>query len=181
MEFSNQTILGMDAVIFIIVATILVFIIVLFFLLYLSIVFVKPGYAKIVERFGKFYKIIYSPRGFIVPIIDKIACELDVGALVYNSNSKITIIGANDKLFKITFGLTYFIINPSCYYKEGDKIMDRLDGYISKVVIDYFNKKSVQSFKEIYDCNNNLLIEYLSELMLKYSIKIDDFVIRTIE
>ena len=174
----DSIILGMDKTLLIIILLVLGLLAFLCVFFYLSIVFVKPSHAKIVERFGKYKKVILKNKGFIIPIIDKVVCDLDLGINVFNTEKPLSIC-INNAIYKITYSFSYFIVDPEKYYKL-QNTLGNLEVKISGIISEFYSNKRITSIKELFEFNKDELISFLCANFIEYSIRIDDFVFRTV-
>lgn len=167
----DQTIFGMSRVTFFIVIIVIIIILLGLFYLYLSIVFVDSNTVKIIERNGKFKKIVASGFSFIVPVLDKVVCTISTLDLTLHSVTPFYP-GENGQE-KINYSLVYKVTDFKKFYYSSKNIDDYLETILTKQLINYFSKNKKISFP-IDEYTEKEILTFLEPCSNEIGIKISD-------
>ena len=166
-----QTIFGMNRITFFIVIIVIMIILLGLFYLYLSIVFVDNNTVKIIERNGKFRKIISSGFSFIVPVLDKVVCTISTLNLTLHSATPIFL--KEKEQVSINYSLIYIVTDYEKFYYSSKNIDDYLETIFTKQIIIYFDKNKKTPFP-IDESREKEILTFLEPCSNKIGIKISD-------
>lgn len=147
-----------------------------------KIVKARPGVTKVIIRNDKPYKFVNEkcPRYFMTPFKDKLGAFIPEGDQFFNSD-QLFINDGPDKLYKISFRITFKVVDPSKYYYFVNGIEARLLEKLNESLRLYSEENGAELVIKNYRKNESKIVEIINKAVEEISIKVSEFKVKSIE
>lgn len=147
----------------------------LFIPLLISFRTIKQNHVAIVERFGKFTRVIGPGLRFLIPYIEKIAADIDLA--MQNMTFELETVSNDKVIVRLKANLIFSIDKASVtefYYKLDDP-SETLKSFVENYVRSFVSTESHEKLLEKREEISDYLIKHLDTKMSTWGIKIASF------